>query len=180
VYVLSYGANSHELASGGDDGVCYLWDMLRPVGPVRSGPPSDLRFREWARNARDPSAMWNLLAGDDSEAAFFALGFLAAQPDEAVAVLAEKLRGVTSFIDPNAADEGASPEDAERTRRLKRQLIEKDPAIESLIAARRAIGLLFELRTPAARKLLEDLAADAGSDLGQLATDAVAALKQSE
>jgi hypothetical protein len=175
VYVLSYGANSHTLASGGDDGVCYLWDIQQSANSTRD-VPSIANSLPRPTLSRETAQLWEVFSGEDSEYAYLAMRRLANAPDDTVPFLAEKLRSVTSFIDLDAVDPGAAPEDAQRTRRLKQQLIEKDPAIESTLTARRAIGLLFELRTPEARDLLEELAADPDSDLGRLAAEAVSAL----
>jgi WD40 repeat protein len=177
VYVLSFGASSHTLASGGDDGMCYLWDIQRPGEPVRSQQGRLVGDNlPKSRISHDSAMLWDFLTGNDSEAAYFALRLFAEIPDKTVPLFGEKLRSVTSFIDLDAVEEGAAPVDVEHTRRLKQQLIEKDPSIESALTARRAIGLLFELRTPAARKLLEELAANPNSDLGRMAAEAVKAI----
>ena len=88
VYTVGFGRDSRTLVSGGEDGVCYLWD-LRPPG---------------SRPDNDPARLWQDLAGEDGSAAYQAIWALSEMPDRAVALLAEKLRPVKSVIDLDHVD----------------------------------------------------------------------------
>src|SRR5260370_2749685 len=86
LYMVSFGRDARTLASGSDeDGQCYVWD-LRPPG---NDLPNDL------------DRLWNDLAGDDSAAAYQAMWASSDIPDRAVAQLTEKLKPVTSVVDPD-------------------------------------------------------------------------------
>lgn len=175
VYTLSFGPDSRTLASGGDDGVGYLWDLH---GTISTRPLTLIpRLTYLTDPAARLHAVWDALAGDDSEEAFHAFALLLKRPDEAVKLITEKLQEVDELLDPNVVDEGVPEDEAARTRRLKRQLVDKDPAIETPTAYRRAVSLLYQLRTPAARALLEQLAAkDPDSELSRVASSAVVGL----
>jgi hypothetical protein len=74
------------------------------------------------------------------------------------------------LLDPDLMEEGTPAEEAGRTGALKRRLIAEDLSVEHVRTARRALALLRSLRTPAARKVLEGLAAgDPDGDLGKMA-----------
>jgi hypothetical protein len=57
---------------------------------------------------------------------------------------------------------------------MKKLLIDKDPAVESSVAVRRAISLLAQFGTPEATGLLKSLAdQDPKRDIGRFATAAL-------
>jgi RNA polymerase sigma factor (sigma-70 family) len=158
VYTLGFGRDARNLVSGGADGVCYLWD-LRPPG---NRPDNNL------------TRLWHDLAGEDGPAAYQAMWALSEMPDRAVAMLAEKLRPVRTVIDLNRIAQGNSHEEIQRLRRLKEILINKDPKVESAVAARRAISLLAQLGTSDAIGLLNNLAEQVPKrDVGRFATAAL-------
>jgi WD40 repeat protein len=195
VYTVGFAGGGRVLASGGNDGVGYLWD-LRPAGP----PPE-----------KDPAALAGDLAGGDGPAAYAALWALADLPDRAVAVLAERLRPAKPDADPArvrrliadldsprfAAREAAQAElaklggrvagplgaalaeteSAEQAGRL-RKLLDGVAAAGRAVEAghRRAVAVLARVGTPAARAVLAEwAAADPGGTLGG---PAAAALKR--
>lgn len=156
VYTVGFGRDSRTLVSGGDDGVAYVWS-LRPAGNVPSAE----------------SPLWQALAGEDSRAAYEAMWALTDQPERGVSLVAEKLRPVTSLIDPDRADKDNTPDEALRLKRMKRLLADRDPKIEIEVVAKRAIALLGLVGTPEAIKLLDELAKrDPNGELGRLATAA--------
>jgi hypothetical protein len=165
VYTVGFGRDVRGLVSGGDDGACYLWD-LRP-----SANPRDI----------DLDHLWHDLAGDDSLAAYTAIWALSEAPDRCVEMLAEKLRPVRTVIDLDHVEEGKPLEEIHRLRRMKKLLIDKDPAFESALTVRRAISLLAQLGTPEAAELLKALA-DQGPkrDVGRFSTDALHRLRKTE
>jgi len=142
VYTVGFGRDVRTLVSGGDDGVCYLWE-LRPPGK----PPDN-----------DLARLWHDLAGEDGRAAYQAMWALSEMPDRSVAMLAEKLRPMRTVIDVDRVALGNSPEEIQRLRRMKKLLINKDPKVQSTVAVRRAISLLAQLGTPDAIGLLNNLA----------------------
>jgi hypothetical protein len=162
VYTVGFGRDIRDLVTGGEDGVCYLWD-LRP--PER-------------RIDNDLSRLWDDLAGKDSSAAFQAMWDLSNMPDRTVAMLAEKLRPLRTMIDLDHVTPGTSVEEIQRLRRMKKLLITRDPRVESAIAVRRAIALLAQIGTPDAIALLNDLAQqDPKREVARLATTALERLK---
>jgi hypothetical protein len=159
LYMVSFGRDARTLASGSDeDGLCYLWD-LRPPG---NDLPNDL------------DRLWYDLAGEDAGAAYQAMWALSNIPDRAVALLTEKLQLVTSVVDPDRIGEGESPEENQRLKRMKRLRAEIDPNVELAVTIRRAVSLLAQLGTPAATRLLQDLAErDSDGEIGQFARAAL-------
>jgi hypothetical protein len=162
VYTVGFGRDIRDLVTGGEDGVCYLWD-LRPPG-IR--PDNDL------------SRLWDDLGGEDSVAAFQAMWALSTMPDRAAAMLSEKLRPVRTVIDLDRVAEGTSDEEIQRRRRMRKLLINKDPMVESAITFRRAIALLAQIGTPDAIVLLNNLAEhDPKREVGRFAAAALERLK---
>ena len=138
---VSFGRDARTLVSGGDDGLCYVWDLR---------PPRD-------RPDRELTGLWDDLAGENGLAAYQAMWSLSDMGDRAVSMVAERLRAVTTVIDLDHVDEGKSTDEIDRLRRMKRLLITKDPNVESAIAVRRAISLLAQIGTPAAIGLIKNL-----------------------
>ena len=155
---VSFGRDARTLVSGGEDGLCYVWDVRPPGG----------------RRDREPAGLWDDLAGENGPAAYEAMWSLSDMGDRAVSMLAERLHPVTSVIDLDHVDEGKSTDEIDRVRRMKRLLITKDPKVASAIAVRRAISLLAQIGTPAAIGLLKNLAArEPRRDLAQIAASAL-------
>jgi RNA polymerase sigma factor (sigma-70 family) len=75
VYTVRFGRDSRTMLSGGNDGVGYLWD-LRPK----------------EKSTKEPTALWDELAGADGPAAYRAVWALADMPDKAIALFRDKLR----------------------------------------------------------------------------------------
>jgi RNA polymerase sigma factor (sigma-70 family) len=155
VYTVAFGRDARTLVSGGQDGLCFVWD-LRP-----SGNPTNY----------DPDHLWHDLEGEDGPAVFQAMCTLSEMPDRTITLLAEKLRPVTNVIDLDHVDEGKSPDEVQRLRRMKRLLVNKEPEVESAVTVRRAISLLAQIGTPDAIGLLKHLAKqDPKRDVARLAT----------
>jgi WD40 repeat protein len=158
VYTVGFGRAGRTLVSGGADGVGYLWDLGRPGQPM---PPN-------------PARVWDALAGEDGPAAFQAMCELAETPDQAVALLGEKLRAVKFVIDTGSTG-GAFGEEAARRQRLAKLLVDKQTNAIRSATARRAMSLLVQINTPEAIELLKELATrDPSGDIGR---QAAAALK---
>ncbi|MEX2317688.1 MAG: WD40 repeat domain-containing protein [Pirellulales bacterium] len=86
VYTVGFGRDSRTMVSGGDDGVCYLWD-LRPRDPLPK---------------KDPSSLWQDLMGNNGRAAYLAMWALADSPEHAVPLIAEQLRAGSTAIEQDA------------------------------------------------------------------------------
>ena len=164
-YTVGFGRDSRTLVSGGDDGVCYVWNLKRSNNnPLDKAPPR----------------LWDDLAGDDPSDAYRALWSLLETPDDTVALLAEKLRPVRTVIDRDRMSEGDSADEVETRRRLQKILADKDPTVELAIVVRRAIALLSQLGTPPAIQLLQELAAgNPNGEVGRLTTAALNSAKAS-
>ncbi len=115
VYTLGFGRGIGSLASGGSDGLCYLWD-LQPQG---------------TRADRDLGRLWQDLVGEDGPTAYEAIFALCETPDRAVAMLAERLRPVQTVVDLDRIAEGSADEEAQRRRRLTMLLVEREPEGEA-------------------------------------------------
>lgn len=153
VYTVNFGRDSRTVFSGGEDGVCYLWNLRRD-----HKAPKEL------------SQLWDELSGEDSAIALQAMLLLAEEPVQAVAFLGEHLRPVKSIFDLNSRGEGESSEDSQRRQRLEKLLIKKDAGVESRHAVQRAISVLEQVGTDDARKLLEELVAkDPDAELAAIA-----------
>jgi WD40 repeat protein len=158
IYATGFSRDGRRLVTGADDGVCYLWDL----------------YPEWTPLHEEVEALWTDLAGDNSQAAFQAYLELADQPQRTIPLIAEKLRGVHTLLDPNQVEEETSEEEARRMRRLGELLVKRDPSVERPLAARRAVALLVQFDSPESRTLLEELAAEhPEGDLGPLAKAAL-------
>jgi RNA polymerase sigma factor (sigma-70 family) len=162
VYTVGFGRDASTLVTGGEDGVCYLWD-LQPAGK---------------RTDTDPARLWQALAGDDGPAAYEAMWALVEMPDRSIGMLADKLLRVRTLIGLEQLDQEHSPEEIERRTRMKNLLINKDPSIAKAVTVRRAISVLGQIGTPEAIAVLEKLASqEPKRDVGRLATDALDRLK---
>jgi hypothetical protein len=151
--------------SGGEDGVCYQWNLR---------PPGELPDKE-------PATLWNDLASENNEAAYSSMWKLSTMPDQTVALLAEKLHAIKTVIDLDHAAEGISAEEAGRRRRLVQTAIAKHSGVEATVTVRRAISLLAELGTPSARELLNELADQkTNADIRQVAAAAIQRLEASQ
>ena len=142
VYTVGFGRDSRTLVSGGNDGVCYLWD-LQPRG---QHPEESLDL------------LWRDLGAGDGPAAYRAMWSMAKTPDRTVAFVGEKLRPVRSVMDLDRLGTELSDGELARRQRLSRLLANKDETVELLVRVRRAISLLGELSTPDAIGLLKELA----------------------
>jgi WD40 repeat protein len=164
-HTVSFGRDSRTLVSGGDDGVCYVWNLRRSnYNPL----------------VKVPLRLWDDLAGDDSSDAYRAIWSLLETPDDTVSLLAEKLRPVRTVIDRDRVSEGDSAEEVETRRRLQKILADKDPTVELAIVVRRSISLLSQLGTPPAIQLLQELAAEnPNGEVGRQATAALNSVKAS-
>jgi hypothetical protein len=158
-YMVGFGHDSRTLVSGADDSLCYLWDLR----PAKAHPQRE-----------DLPKVWDDLAADDSVVVCKAMWALLDSTDRAVDLIAEKLGSVRTLVETEQLSEGISIEEHQRRKRLKKALAAKDPKIELTIVARRAVSLLEQIGTPAAVRLLDDLAKrNAESDLGRLAASAL-------
>jgi WD40 repeat protein len=157
VYTVGFGADNRTLVSGGQDSVCYRWD-LQPRGEQ---PDQDL------------NVLWKDLGGEGS-AAYRAMWAMTRIPDRTVAFLGNKLRPVTKVMDLDRIVKGLPADEAARRERLVRILADKDEKVALSTVARRATVTLGQLGTPDAIRLLKELAErDPNSDLGKLAAAAV-------
>jgi len=165
MYTIGFGRDARTLLTGADDGVCYLWD-LNP----HDEPP-----------AKDVAQLWNDLAGDDGPAAYRAMWAMSQASHESVPLIAEKLRPVETLIDLDRPDEGVGPGEFRRRKRLKQILVDKEPAVERHVTARRALSVLAQCNVPAAVQVLKELAErDPDGDLGRLARSALRRTRSEE
>lgn len=159
LYNVGFGRDGRTIISGGDDGVCYFWDLQ----------PKE------KQSDRGLNGQWRDLRGDDSKVAFQAMQNLATTPVRTVKLLSEKLRPIKSVLDLNRVKESTEKK-TERRKQLMQRLIDKNQGTtERLATVRRAISLLEQIGSPQAVALLRELASkDDRSTVRQLASDALA------
>ena len=165
VYTLGFGRDVRSLASGGSDGLCYLWD-LRPPG---------------ARADRDLTLLWHDLVGEDGPTAYEAMFELFEIPDRAVTMLAQNLRAVKTLVDLDRIAEASSDEETQRRRRLAKLLVERDPKAKLAIGVRRAVSLLAQIGSPEAIASLKALSERSPkTDMARFAAAALERLRAAE
>ncbi len=167
VYTVGFGRDWQTMVSGGEDGACYLWNL----------EPS------WKITNNEPGELWEFLAAESgSPATYAAMWQLAAHRQNAVKLLAEKLRPVKAVIDLDQIIPGITSEEADRRKSLSKSSIAHHPEVQCLLAVRRGIAVLEQIRTKEAVQLLNDLvkqepngkvAALAGAALHRIETNAV-------
>jgi WD40 repeat protein len=74
VYTVSFGQDSRTLLSGGDDNVCYLWNVWPQQSVIE----------------KDPALLWDGLIGQDGRAAYHAMSKLSQMADRTIALLNER------------------------------------------------------------------------------------------
>jgi WD40 repeat protein len=160
VRAVSFGRDSRMLLTGGGEGVAYQWDLRRPY--LTDDAPVE--------------KLWTDLAGKDSQAAYDAMWKLTGKPEKAVELLAEKLEPVTTLVDVTRVTDGDSEEAKRRQQELLDQLSVNQPEVQSSLVYRRALAVLAQIGTPAARRVLQELTArqPATDDVNRLAREALA------
>ena len=83
---------ANGLFSGGSDTTARSWDLTRLTGARTSGLPTPRP----SCNHRSLDALWTDLAGKDATRAFDAIRKLSASPDQAVALIQERVRPASS------------------------------------------------------------------------------------
>jgi WD40 repeat protein len=85
---VAFSPDGDRLVVGCCDATAVVWDLSS--ARRRAAPAAPL-------TAKDRDALWNDLAGDDAAKAYAAIDRLAAHPDDATAVLRERLRPAVGF-----------------------------------------------------------------------------------
>jgi WD40 repeat protein len=140
IYNVAFGATSGQLVTGGDDGVCYLWNTEPDALPDSMN-----------------DKLWTGIAAETVGLAYDAVWSLARKPQFSVPLLAEKLRPVETLVDLDQPDETVDRQESRRRKRLQQILVDKDPKLERTSAAHRALAALALCHTPAADALLKEL-----------------------
>jgi WD40 repeat protein len=84
IAAVAFAPDGRSLASGSADATIVLWDLAPPADP---GKPL-----AGVLSAKELAGLWDALAGPDAAAAYAAIHQLAARPDQAVALLGDRLR----------------------------------------------------------------------------------------
>jgi WD40 repeat protein len=159
IHALACPPNRSELASAGEDSTVLLWDLRAalPNEPAPAPPPR-----------RDNEELWQALAGADAPAAFEAVRYLGACPQQSLALLKERLRPAGAGTRERVSallqdlDSDSFPRREEATRALEQLGEAAEPALRralagapSLEVSRRAEGLLstLERRPPSPERL---------------------------
>jgi RNA polymerase sigma factor (sigma-70 family) len=86
VVSLLFSADGKRLFSGGSDTTALSWDLTRLTDARRGSPDRAARLQP-----QELDALWTDLAGDDATRAFDAIRKLSASPDQAVALIQERV-----------------------------------------------------------------------------------------
>jgi WD40 repeat protein len=157
-YTVGFGRDDKSLVSGGEDGVCYLWDLKPSVD----------------RPNNDPHRLWDDIAGDDSLSAFQSMWILSSKPEQSIKLLADALKRIEKVIDIDRTSSKISVEDARKQQELLKRLDSHDKSVARAITIRRAISVLAQLGTVDALDLLKELSQRApNEDVRRLATAAL-------
>lgn len=150
VYHVDFGRDLRTLYSGGDDGMCYQWDLLRPSADPRA----------------DMKKFWEILQFGNAKEGFQAMQTLSTMP-EATDFLRKKLSPVQDLVEVPQDD---SDEDSQDMKRL----IEEDPDLEFSSAVRRSMTILSHLEDGKGLEILKELAKRGQNDpVGKLAIAAL-------
>jgi WD40 repeat protein len=148
VYTVGFGRDDKTLVSGGEDGVCYVWDLKS----------------QFDRPNNDPQSLWDDIAGNDSLAAFQSMRKLTNAAEPAVALLGEKLRGIETIIDFDRVSTDATEDESRRQQELLNRLGDRDKAVARVMTVRRAISVLAQIGTADALHQLQELSKHAPND----------------
>ena len=135
VVSLLFSPDGKRLFSGGSDTTALTWDLTRLTGAHRGSPDPAPKLQ-----AQDLDALWTGLAGEDASRALDAIRKLSTSPDQAVALIRERVSPATS-------------PDPERLARLLADL--EDGRVELRRQAESELEGLGELAEPALRKALD-------------------------
>jgi WD40 repeat protein len=158
VYTLQFADRHRQLVSGGDDGICYLWD-LRP-----------------ALKVNDPGLDY---LNDPPEVAYAIMRQLEDNPAGIVDEITRKIAGVTSLIDVESIVAGLDETEAEQRLGLAKILVEKDSRVEYARVVQRGMLLLERVATPEAIAALQQFSRNhASAEIKQLAAEALERLRR--
>ena len=135
VVSLLFSPDGKRLFSGGSDTTALTWDLTRLTGARRGSPDPAPKLQP-----QDLDALWTGLAGEDASRALDAIRKLSTSPDQAVALIRERVSPATS-------------PDPERLARLLADL--EDGRVELRRQAESELEGLGELAEPALRKALD-------------------------
>jgi RNA polymerase sigma factor (sigma-70 family) len=176
---MAFSPDGTRLVTANEDTTALVWDLTG--GPSASAPAP--------LTARELDARWADLAGADATRAQDALRVLARSPEQAVALVRQRLRGVppgdatrvarliadldSDDFKVRAQAEAELEKRAEAAERTLRRTVTESPSAEvsgrvkrvldklaqspERLPALRAVALLEQIGTPAAREVLQDL-----------------------
>jgi WD40 repeat protein len=140
VPVVAFSPDGDRLVVGCSDTTAVVWDLSSARRRAASAGPL---------TAKDRDALWDDLAGDDATKAYAAIDRLAAHPDDATALLQERLRPAVGFPQDKFKRLLAAldADDFDAREAASRQLAESEELLEATLRAALEGDLTAEQRS---------------------------------
>ncbi len=140
IYRLAYGKGNRFLVSGGKDHLGYLWTLVPEMPNTQT---------------TNLALLWDELASEDASQAYLAYWQLVHSAEVSIPFIRDQVLPVTTLLDMRSHWSGMTVEQSRSRRDLTRKLLQKDESVELTVRALRALSILSNIDTPAARDVLQ-------------------------